>query len=50
MARQRLGLSNTRERLQALYGATTRSISPTRPAEGAQISLAIPWRLVPQAS
>ncbi len=50
VGRQRLGLSNTRERLQALYGANHTLDLTNAPGGGAQISLAIPWRLVPQAS
>jgi two-component system, LytTR family, sensor kinase len=50
VTRQQLGLSNTRERLQALYGGNQTLVLTNVPGGGAQISLAIPWRLVPQAS
>ncbi len=48
--RQRLGLANTRERLQALYGNDQRLDLTNSASGGAQISLSIPWRLPPQAS
>jgi signal transduction histidine kinase len=48
--RQRVGLSNTRERLQALYGNDQRCDLSNAPGGGAQISLSIPWRLAPDAS
>jgi two-component system, LytTR family, sensor kinase len=46
--RQQVGLSNTRERLHALYGNDQRLDLTNAPGGGARISLAIPWRLVPQ--
>jgi two-component system LytT family sensor kinase len=49
VTRQRLGLSNTRERLQALYGGNHTLDLNTASGGGAQISLSIPWRLAPQA-
>jgi two-component system, LytTR family, sensor kinase len=42
--RQRLGLANTRERLQALYGREHRLDLINAPGGGAQISVSIPWR------
>ena len=45
--RQRLGLANTRERLQALYGREQRLDLINAPGGGAQISVSIPWRQVP---
>jgi two-component system LytT family sensor kinase len=46
--RQRLGLSNTRERLDALYGSNQRLDLANSPGRGARISVEIPWRLTPQ--
>jgi signal transduction histidine kinase len=46
--RQRMGLSNTRARLSALYGTDQQFDLTNTPAGGARISLSIPWRLAPQ--
>ena len=48
--RQPLGLANTRERLQALYGDNHRLDLINVPGGGAQISLTIPWRQMSQTS
>ena len=48
--RQPLGLANTRERLQALYGNDQQLELTNAPGGGAQISLSIPWRPVTHAS
>lgn len=47
--RQRLGLANTRERLQALYGEHQRLDLVNAPDGGARISVELPWRLTPRA-
>ncbi len=48
--RQRLGLANTRERLQALYGSAQKLELINAPGGGARISLSIPWREAPRGS
>jgi sensor histidine kinase YesM len=48
--RRGVGLANTRERLQALYGENQRLDLTSVPGRGAQLSLSIPWRSAPEAS
>jgi sensor histidine kinase YesM len=50
LTRERVGLGNTRARLEALYGSHYRLDLANAPERGARVSLEIPFRAAPVAS